>query len=416
MKEMLKNKIYMRTLVADMISNFGDVLYYLAMLNYVLQIEQSNVAISIINISEIVPILCSFVIGYFADRNTRRVKTIIGTLIARCVLYMIVAFVIGFTPSLMLVVMISIVNFISDILGQYENSLYYPISNRLVDHEVREEIMAFRQSLTMGLNVLFQAAGGVLICYISYRKLAIVNAGSFLISFIIFRTIKSELVKLCDEKVPERKRDSEKKPLRVLIRSLVTELKEAVTLLWQIPDIKETLATIPFLNAGLAVITQLVVLCMTNNPQLSIVSAEFTISILAISQTAGRIVGSALTISVLKKLKLISTLKITMLLLVMMFSGMIFQNLYMVITALFLTSLCTGCIDPKMGAKIFNNLDENKLATSFGGMTTYFQLGDIISKGVFSVLVLFWDGIIISIIYFVISLLSLIMLFIKRQG
>lgn len=414
MKEIIKNKIYIRTLMADIISNFGDVLYYLAMLNYVLQIEKSNVAISIINISEMVPILCSFVIGYFADKNTKRVKTIIGTLVIRCVLYLIVALAIGFTPDLMLVVIISIINFISDILGQYENSLYYPISNRLVNNEVREEVMAFRHSLMMSLNVLFQAIGGVLICYISYRKLAIINAGSFIVSFLIFRTIKSELVELCDEKALERKKDSEKKPLSVLIKSLVAELKEAVVLLWKIPNIKETLTTIPFLNAGLAVVTPLVVLCMTRNPQLSIVNAEFTISILAISQTAGRIAGSALTVSVLKKLKLISTLKITMILLVIMFSGMIFQNLYIVIIALFLTSLCTGCIDPKMGAIIFNNLDENRLATSFGGMTTYFQIGDIISKGAFSVLVLFSEGITISIFYFIISLLSLVMLLVKR--
>ena len=67
-----------------------------------------------------------------------------------------------------------------------------------------------------------------------------------------------------------------------------------------------------------------------------------------------------------------------------------------------------------MGAIIFNNLDENRLATSFGGMTTYFQIGDIISKGAFSVLVLFSEGITISIFYFIISLLSLVMLLVKR--
>ena len=37
-----------------------------------------------------------------------------------------------------------------------------------------------------------------------------------------------------------------------------------------------------------------------------------------------------------------------------------------------------------MGTIIFNNIDETKLATIFGGMVTYFQIGDIVSRLLFS--------------------------------
>ena len=46
MKEVLKNKIYVSVMIADIISNFGDVLYYLALLNYVVQIKESELAIA----------------------------------------------------------------------------------------------------------------------------------------------------------------------------------------------------------------------------------------------------------------------------------------------------------------------------------------------------------------------------------
>lgn len=160
MRETLKNRLYIKILAADLISNFGDILYYLALLNYVLQIEQSDFAIAIINASEIIPILFSFLLGYFADQNQKRVATIIKTLVVRMVAYLFVAVIIGFDPSLLIVAVVSFANFISDLAGQYENSLYYPISNQLVRKEAREKVMAFRQSLTMSLNILFQAIGG----------------------------------------------------------------------------------------------------------------------------------------------------------------------------------------------------------------------------------------------------------------
>ena len=43
----------------------------------------------------------------------------------------------------MIVAVVSFANFISDLAGQYENSLYYPISNQLIRAEVREEVIGF---------------------------------------------------------------------------------------------------------------------------------------------------------------------------------------------------------------------------------------------------------------------------------
>ena len=87
MKEALKTPLYVKILLADIISNFGDILYYLALLNYVLQLDRSNLAVSIINLSEILPILSSFILGYLADRTRRRYEAITGTLILRIIIY-----------------------------------------------------------------------------------------------------------------------------------------------------------------------------------------------------------------------------------------------------------------------------------------------------------------------------------------
>ena len=51
MRKILKNKLYLKVLVSDLISNFGDTLYFIALMTYVTDIKDSNLAISIVNIS-----------------------------------------------------------------------------------------------------------------------------------------------------------------------------------------------------------------------------------------------------------------------------------------------------------------------------------------------------------------------------
>lgn len=294
MKEMLKNKLYVSILIADIISNFGDILYYLALMNYVVQVKQSSLAIACVSISETLPILLAFLLGYIADRCKNRISSIMNTLLIRIGLYIFVAYVIQFNASLLIVIIISIVNCISDILGQYENSLYYPISNRLVRKDIRENVMAFRQSLNMSLNVLFQTIGGILIIFISYQKLALVNAATFAISYFIIIAVKSLLEKYCDTqpKVSEEKQNTSLIPL---VNSIFSELKQSVKILWSIGEIKETLISIPILNGGLAIITSLVVLLLAKDNTFMIVNSEITISLIAASATLGRILGSFLT-------------------------------------------------------------------------------------------------------------------------
>lgn len=81
--------------------------------------------------------------------------------------------------------------------------------------------------------------------------------------------------------------------------------------------------------------------------------------------------------------------------------------------AVLLSSIFVSFLNPKMGAIIFNNIDETKLATTFGGMITYFQLGDVLSKLLFSFLVIRLNSITISFIYIV--MLSISIIYVKQQ-
>lgn len=117
MRKLLKNRLFMIGFASDMLSNFGDVMYYLALMAYVLQLPDPKLAIALVSVSETLPILTGFVMGYWADRTPDKVKTILQTLLFRVFLYVLVGFVMGFEPGLWVVLVASVINFLSDISG-----------------------------------------------------------------------------------------------------------------------------------------------------------------------------------------------------------------------------------------------------------------------------------------------------------
>ncbi|HGS0749919.1 TPA: lantibiotic transporter, partial [Streptococcus pneumoniae] len=58
---------------------------------------------------------------------------------------------------------------------------------------------------------------------------------------------------------------------------------------------------------------------------------------------------------------------------------------------------------------------ETKLATIFGGMVTYFQLGDVVSRLLFSTLVIYLSYTYIAVIYMILVLIVAIYTFRRVQ-
>ncbi|HFI0614008.1 TPA: MFS transporter, partial [Streptococcus suis] len=181
MKKLVINKLFLSSFVADLISNFGDTLYYLALMNYVLLLPDTKFALGMITASETLPILAGLFIGIWADKTKNKLDTILATLLVRVGLYTLVGFLMGFTPALWVVAVVCVINFLSDLAGQYENGLYMPVSLRVVAAEDRETAMAFKMTVKNLLQIAFQASGAILIGFMSYQNLAFFNAGTFLV-------------------------------------------------------------------------------------------------------------------------------------------------------------------------------------------------------------------------------------------
>ncbi|HEM5299653.1 TPA: MFS transporter [Streptococcus suis] len=401
MKKLVNNKLFLSSFVADLISNFGDTLYYLALMNYVLLLPDTKFALAMITASETLPILAGLFIGIWADKTKNKLDTILATLVVRVGLYAFVGFLMGFTPALWVVAVVCVINFLSDLAGQYENGLYMPVSLRVVAAEDRETAMAFKMTVKNLLQIAFQASGAILIGFMSYQNLAFFNAGTFLFSLAIMAGLRPAFAKLLKESPIQEVEQTETEA--GLIKGIGQSIKDSYQAVQNIPVLKASIITIASLNAIFTALSPLAILNMKEFSDFVIVNAGTTVALISILFSVGSILGSSIGMALFKNVSLVNLLKFSTLMPVLLFSGFFLHNIYVVLTVIFVTAMTLGVFNPKMSALVMNELPEDKLATVGGGIDAFCQIGMVAGQALVALMVTVLSATSISLIFLLLS-------------
>lgn len=401
MKKLIHNKLFLSSFVADVISNFGDTLYYLALMNYVLLLPDTKFALAMITASETLPILAGLFIGIWADKTKNKLDTILATLVARVGLYALVGLLMGFTPALWIVAVVCLVNFLSDLAGQYENGLYMPLSLRVLEAEDRETAMVFKNTIGGILMIVFRSSGAILIGYMSYQNLAFFNAGTFLVSLAIMAGLRPAFAKLLKENPIQEVEQTETEA--GLIKGIGQSLKESYQAIQKIPLLKVSILTIAGINTVFSAISPLVILSMKEFSDFVIVNSGITLALVFNLFSVGYILGSSLGMAFFKHISLSNLLKCCTGLSITLFVGFYLHNIYIVMATILVTTMTTGIINPKLYALIMNELPEDKLATINAGMGTIFNIGMVAGQALVALMVTVLSATSISLIFLLLS-------------
>ncbi|HEL2472089.1 TPA: MFS transporter [Streptococcus suis] len=401
MKKLIHNKLFLSSFVADLISNFGDTLYYLALMNYVLLLPDTKFALAMITASETLPILAGLFIGIWADKTKNKLDTILATLLVRVGLYTLVGFLMGFSPALWIVAVVCVINFLSDLSGQYENGLYMPVSLRVVAAEDRETAMAFKMTVKNLLQIAFQASGAILIGFMSYQNLAFFNAGTFLVSLAIMAGLHPAFAKLLKERPIQEGEQTETEA--GLIKGIGQSIKDSYQAVQNIPVLKASIITIASLNAIFTALSPLAILNMKEFSDFVIVNAGTTVALISILFSVGSILGSSIGMALFKNVSLVNLLKFSTLMPVLLFSGFFLHNIYVVLAVIFVTAVTLGIFNPKMSALVMNELPEDKLATVGGGIDAFCQIGMVAGQALVAIMVTVLYATSISLIFLLLS-------------
>ncbi len=385
MKKILNNSTYLWVLTSDMLSNLGDVVYYLALLNYVLLVPNSRLALAIVTFSEIFPSFMGLITGYLADKTVNKLGTIKLTLLFRVALYLIIGFCMGFEPALWIVVVAAIFNVFSDFAGFYENGLYTPLGLRVAPKEEREQYVAFRMTVTNLSNMAFQALSVLLIGLLSYQHLAFLNAGTFLAAFLIMQLLTPVFGKLLAEqplKIAEQSRKKEKQA------GFLSSIKLGIREMRKVPEFRLILITSPLLNACSAALNPILLLVMSEDPTFVLLNTETTLAAIMFAFFVGSILGSSLVLSLFKKSSMVHLEVASTLFLVGIFVSILTHQLILTLLFIVAIGVSIGANSPKFNAKFVNSMPEEQLATIGGGISTYFMLGNAFVRLIVSGLVL----------------------------
>ena len=402
MKRILQNKLFMGTFISDMLSNFGDVLYYLALMNYVLLLPEAKFAISLVTLSESLPFLTMIFMGMWGDRTKKKVDTILVTLLFRTGLYLLIGLAMGFQPALWVVILAVLVNLLSDLAGQYEDALHIPLSLRIIPMEDREAMYAFRQGASSILKILFQSSGAILAGLMSYQHLAFFNAGTFVVSALIMMILRPSLNKLLKDK-PIHSSVENREEERYFIKNTWNSLQQSYQTVQNISILKTSIFTIAGLNAVFAAENALLLLNMKENPSFAFINPATTIATVTVVTLIGNILGSVLVTTLLKKVSMEFLLKISVFMPPALFIGFLLHSIYIIFLVNFLTMVIVGIFQPKMNAFVISSLPEERLATISAGISSFSTLGLVLCQMLVAVLVTFLSSAQIAFLFLILS-------------
>ncbi|HFI0596494.1 TPA: hypothetical protein ACGO30_002286, partial [Streptococcus suis] len=110
----LKNKLYRMLLINQMISSFGDTIFYLALINYVSSYPFAPLAILCITVAETIPQILQIFTGGLADFQNNRIKKYVTISGLKFVMYSLLTIIVGTSKfSLITVFIICGINLIS---------------------------------------------------------------------------------------------------------------------------------------------------------------------------------------------------------------------------------------------------------------------------------------------------------------
>lgn len=385
MKQVFANRLFLSNLIADLLSNFGDILYYMALMVYVVKLPQANLALALVSISETLPNFSRLLIFPQADKTRHKVRGIQLTLLFRIILFVILGGIMSFTPALWIVVVAAILNFLADIAGQYENALYIPIELRIIPDNDRQAFFGFSQSASMTAQLIFQGIGAVFITWFSYSQLAFLNAFTFLIPLLIITLNKTRIDNyFIDRPLTLNDNPSEANAFKSMKESLIKAIHE----LQKIPDFQTSLTIILVLNGILSSLSILITLMMSQDKSTIIVNPATTLALFNTIILTGSVLGGLLTMSLLKNLATVTAIRLAVGLTFLLFLAFSLKNTYVALFMLFPLGIIAGSLNPKLNTLIYNEIDEGLLTTVSGGIATYFQLGVVSMKWILSGLVL----------------------------
>ena len=399
-----KNKEYRKFSIASILSSAGDILFYLALMTYASRLKNYSLALSLIAISESVPRLFSSVGGYLADRTQNKFQKIVWMAMIRGALYLLVGFL--FSQNIAgwnLVVMVIIINFISDTAGTYSGGLTTPLIISLVKKDEIAEAEGFTSGVSQVITLISQFVGSGLLLFMSYSALAVINGLTFVVAGLIY----------CNIARSKRKKGISTVTQEVDDRGFWSTLALALKQVKKASGLITTLLVIAVLNGVLSTIEPLISIVIAGNRQVMVIGTySFTIALIGAMAGIGAALGSIFGTNLFKNVSLYIIIMFAYIAGASVIIAILSKQIWFCLITYCILGFFAGTATPKLTQWMVGAVDRKILASSVGLINTILLIASPLMTTAFttlsavtSVIYSLWGLFIVSILLFVITLL-----------
>lgn len=370
----LKNRNFRQLLINQWISGFGDIVFYLALMNYVSAYSFAPLAIFIISASETLPQFIQVFTGVAADFQKNRTQKYLFIQFSKIVLYSLVMLLLfGRDFSFLILLVICLINFLSDSLSYFSGAMLTPVYIKVIEQDMTSA-MGFRQASMSLVHILGNLAGGFLITWMSIGALAGLNTLTFVLAYLGFRQISKNLHDL-EPTLSNDKELTKANYWKHLLASLkvLLGLKDVVRLLL-ISSLGQVI-----LNILTPVATLLLLKKTFGNLQVG-----QSLALLIVFSSAGLILGNILSGSLLKKLSTKLAMYASQLFEGFILCGFFLQDFLLVLIATFACAVAVGLLSPRLQKSVFSLIPEE----SMGAIQSAINLFSMAVPGILSMLLI----------------------------
>lgn len=370
MNLLLKNRIYRFITYSDILSVIGDSLFYLAFLTYASTLENSAIAISIISISESLPEIFSIFTGVYADKVEDKAKADIYSNFLRMFIYFFVGFSFLIFKDLKLVIIASIFNLVSDIIGTFSDNLRFPIIYAILDKKDFDKSVGISLFCYYFFGFLAKFIGATVIVLLNYNYFVLsnINAFTFLVAGLIMVKIYRKL-KIKMDRLEQTKEADEGEKISFSLK----ENSKLVKKLFKNENIKKSIIFSCLISAINAPVLPIVYVAISNKEFFMFGFETVKIfSILNVVVLFGVILGNLIITKDINWSKYLQKIIMFQLFcIIISFLNILFlKDIITICILLLFVSLNNGLIFPILSGVLMNNQDYGKLASTVGFLNT----------------------------------------------
>lgn len=399
------NKLYYQWRSLEWISMLGDSFYYIALLSYASNLSNPKIAIMIISISEIFPRVFEVFLGVLADSTRHRTKRFLQSGIFRGFCYLLIGIIMLKSNSIIGILIIGILNALSDLFGSYVELCISPFIKLIVDEDDLEESLAINSFFHNFIYMFANLIGAALLGVLGIQLLAFFNALTFFFVAFGVKAISSQLIEV------EKKIEVEKfTHFKDVVNHILYSLKDLISE----KSIRNFFLFAACLNSFSQTTIPVLSIYLAQNEDFQIINLAYSVAI-----TQGLIVLSGLLGNFLgpKYFTRLSTNNILAISYAgnMLFSVFISKNLpILAVLSLLISTFTIGIFNIRFSVIILKNTPLEKMGIINSCMNTFFT---VIPALISTVLIsLVTSSIFIYALFVdVISITALLILFLTRN-